>query len=127
MVLLRVQRLACRWPFLTLQPLKKAPALSCSQQRHLLVGSEIHCWIKISISRLAADTIRDTSVTSADLFFSLFGDDHAIMAIWQKMSCISHKTSTKGIVDKFGSPKILFLLKAALMVKTMMMMRDIGQ
>ena len=100
---------------------------SCSQQQHLLVGSKIHCWIKISISRLAADTIRDTSVTSADLFFSLFGDDHAIMAIWQKMSCISHKTSTKGIVDKFGSPKILFLVKAALMMETMMMMRDIGQ
>ena len=45
----------------------------CSQQ-HLLVGSKIHCWIKIKISRLAADTIRDTSVATADFF--LFGDNH---------------------------------------------------
>ena len=78
---------------------------SCSQQRHLLVGSEIHCWIKISISRLAADTIRDTSVTSADLFVSLFGDDRAIMAIWQNLNAFLTKPVLKALLTSLVPQK----------------------
>ena len=113
-----------RWLTNTLQPLT----------RHLQPATPAHLvrarsWIKILISRLAADTIWDTSVTTADFFFCLFGDDdhQLIMASLsgKLASCICHKTNTKDITGQVLQICTCWR-QTTLPMETMMMRKDIG-